>query len=154
MPIWLMFIPVAAILQGIVVLFVALGQWVTGTYYALAPTDGHGGGRIEIVRDTGSAAPQRIEARLADGRVYAASFEPNARRAIVRSAPSHRDRGANAPAVMIALYAADGSSMVCHFTARDYAGRPSDGSCATADGRTFEMIAISSPPPSTARPLG
>jgi hypothetical protein len=91
-----MFIPFMAILQGIVVLFVALGQWMTGTYYALAPDDGHRGGHIEIVRSAGHEGPMRIEAKLADGRTYVASFESGARRRIVRNRVPDRPRAAGA----------------------------------------------------------
>jgi hypothetical protein len=57
MPVWLMFIPFVAILQGLMVLLVALGQWMTGTYYALAPDDGARGGRVEIVRAAQAGKP-------------------------------------------------------------------------------------------------
>jgi hypothetical protein len=156
-----MFIPVAAILQGIVVLFIALGQWATGTYYALAPNDGGDNGRIEIVRGEGANGPMRIEARLPDGRQYAASFSMGARRAIVKSAPMrHASPALSAYArasVAVELYAQDGTSITCRF-AETRQNRPGDGSCLTPEGRHFEIVAIASPAPPDAtpphRPLG
>lgn len=140
MPVWLMFIPVAAIIQGIIVLFVAVGQWITGTYYALAPHDGREGGRIEIVRSNDRPDSMRIEATLADGRLYTASFHAGARRAIVRSAPA-RDGRESRPAVTVHLYAQDGSEMLCRFTDGASYGA-SGGRCATADGRGFDIVAV------------
>jgi hypothetical protein len=146
-PIWLMFIPIAAIIQGIIVLFVALGQWITGTYYALAPHDGNGGGRIEIVRAENAGGPMRIEARLADGRLFSATFRPSDRRAIVRSAPS-REPALAFPSIAIELYASDGSAMQCRFT-RSANRRDNGGRCETPDGRGFDVIAVAPPPVGT-----
>ena len=143
MPIWLMFIPIAAIVQGIIVLFVALGQWITGTYYALTPLDGRDGGRIEIIRPDGRSGPMRIEARLSDGRLYTATFRTSDRRAIVRSAPS-REPSITTPAVALELYANDGTTMRCRFTREDDVRR-NGGRCETPDGRGFDVIAVAPP---------
>ena len=139
MPVWLMFIPFVAILQGIIVLFVALGQWMTGTYYALAPDDGQRGGRVEIVRAAGHEGPLRIEAQLADGRTYVASFESGERRRVVRDGPP-RYRRDSKPAVNIQLYAADGTVLDCYFT-QTRPGTADRGRCSAADGRGFDIIA-------------
>lgn len=139
MPVWLMFIPFVAILQGIMVLIVALGQWMTGTYYALAPDDGARGGRVEIVRAAGHDGPLRIEAELGDGRKYIASFESGARRRIVRDGPPRYQRDSK-PAVNIQLYAADGTVLDCYFT-QPRSGSLDSGRCAASDGRGFDIIA-------------
>jgi hypothetical protein len=139
MPVWLMFIPVVAIAQGIIVLIVALGQWMTGTYYALAPEDGQRGGHVEIVRAQGHDGPMRIEATLADGRTYVATFQSGERRRIVRDGPPRYRRGSK-PAVNIQLYAADGTVLDCYFT-QSRAGTTESGRCAAADGRGFAIIA-------------
>jgi hypothetical protein len=139
MPVWLMFIPFVAILQGIIVLFVALGQWMTGTYYALAPDDGQRGGRVEIVRAAGHDGPLRIEAELGDGRTYVASFESGERRRVVRDGPP-RYRRDSKPAVNIRLYAADGTILDCYFT-QPRSGSVDSGRCSAADGRGFDIIA-------------
>jgi hypothetical protein len=144
MPVWLMFIPFVAIIQGIIVLFVALGQWMTGTYYALAPDDGQHGGRVEIVRAAGHDGPLRIEAKLADGRTYVASFESGARRRIVRDGPQ-RYRRDSEPVVNIQLYAADGTALDCYFT-RTRPGTTESGRCSASDGRGFDIIAADSDP--------
>jgi hypothetical protein len=136
MPVWLMFIPFVAILQGIMVLIVALGQWMTGTYYALAPDDGTRGGRVEIVRAAGHDGPLRIEADLGDGRTYVASFESGARK---RDGP-RRYRRDSTPAVNIQLYASDGTVLDCYFT-QPRPGSLDSGRCAAADGRGFDIIA-------------
>jgi len=139
MPVWLMFIPFVAIVQGIIVLIVALGQWMTGTYYALAPDDGQKSGRVEIVRAAGHDGPLRIEAELADGRTYVATFESGARRRIVRDGPP-RYRRDSRPAVNIQLYAADGTVLDCYFT-QPRPGSTDSGRCSASDGRGFDLIA-------------
>lgn len=139
MPVWLMFIPVVAIVQGLIVLFVALGQWMTGTYYALAPDDGARGGRVEIVRAAGHDGPLRIEAKLGDGRTYVASFESGARRRVVRDGPP-RYRRESKPAVNIQLYASDGTVLDCYFT-QPRPGSLDSGRCSATDGRGFAIIA-------------
>jgi len=139
MPVWLMFIPFVAIVQGIIVLIVALGQWMTGTYYALAPHDGQRDGRIEIVRAEGHDGPLRIEAKLGDGRTYVATFESGARRRIVRDGPP-RYRRESRPAVNIQLYAADGTVLDCYFT-QQRPGSADSGRCSAFDGRGFDIIA-------------
>jgi len=151
MPIWLMFIPVVAIVQGIIILFVALGQWATGTYYALAPEDGEHGGRIEISRPAAPHGPMRMEARLADGRVFTASFDAGSRRAIVRGLPSRRARAEELPAVAVELYAADGKALACRFTRGD---DESAGACITPEGQHLELIARDDEPVATSRPRG
>ena len=138
MPIWLMFIPVMAIVQGIIILFVALGQWATGTYYAMAPHDGERGGRIEISRSAGGDGAMKIEARLDDGRVFSGSFDAGSRRAIVRGLPSRRIRTEPLPAVAVELYAHDGEMLACRFTRGD---EQSAGGCVTPQGQRFDLIA-------------
>jgi hypothetical protein len=139
MPVWLMFIPFVAILQGIIVLFVALGQWMTGTYYALAPDDGQRGGHVEIVRAEGHDGPMRIEATLADGRTYVATFASGERRRVVRDGPPRYRRESN-PAVNIQLVAADGTMLDCWFT-QSRPGSADSGHCSASDGRGFAVIA-------------
>lgn len=151
MPIWLMFIPVAAIVQGIIILFVALGQWITGTYYAMAPQDGKSGGRIEIARAVSPHGAMTIQARLDDGRVFSASFDAGSRRAIVRGLPSRRPRVEPAPAVTVELYAQDGKTLACHFTRDD---DESAGACTTPEGQRFELIARDDERAKTSRPHG
>ena len=151
MPIWLMFIPVVAIVQGIIILFVALGQWATGTYYAMAPEDGKHGGRIEISRSASPRGAMTIEARLDDGRVFSASFDAGSRRAIVRGLPSRRPRTQELPAVAVELYAHDGKTLDCRFTRGDDA---SAGACVTSEGQRFELIARDDEREATSRPRG
>jgi len=139
MPVWLMFIPFVAIIQGIIVLFVALGQWMTGTYYALAPDDGLRGGRVEIVRAAGRDGPLRVEATLGDGRTYVATFESGEQRRVVRDGPP-RYRRDSRPAVNVQLYAADGTVLDCYFT-QPRPGSTDSGRCSAADGRGFDIIA-------------
>ena len=139
MPVWLMFIPFVAIIQGIIVLFVALGQWITGTYYALAPDDGQHGGRVEIVRADGREGPMRIEAKLADGRTYVATFTSGERRRVVRDGPP-RYRRDSKPAVNIRLYAADGTVLDCYFT-QSRPGTTESGRCSASDGSGFTIVA-------------
>ena len=151
MPIWLMFIPVMAIVQGIIILFVALGQWATGTYYAMTPEHGERGGRIEITRSTVPNGAMRIEARLDDGRVFSASFDAGSRRAIVRGLPSRRARTQELPAVAVELYAPDGDLLACRFTRGD---EHSAGGCVTPEGQRFELIVRDEGAESTSRPRG
>jgi hypothetical protein len=151
MPFWLMFIPVVAIVQGIIILFVAFGQWVTGTYYAMTPHDGGHGGRIEITRDASPRGVLKIEARLDDGRVFRASFDAGSRRAIVRGLPSRRGRGVESPAVAIELVASDGNTLSCSFTRTD---GESGGGCMTAEGRRFDLVARENRPDATLPPRG
>ena len=151
MPFWLMFIPVVAIVQGIIILFVAFGQWVTGTYYTMEPIDGGRGGRIEIFRDASPDGSMRIEARLDDGRIYRASVEADSRRAIVRGLPSRRARDTAPPAVAVELVARDGNTLMCSFTRTD---DTSGGGCVTPEGRHFELVARDERPASTSTPRG
>lgn len=140
MPIWLMFIPVMAIVQGIIILFVALGQWATGTYYAMKPVDGGHGGAIEITRAVAPRSDMRIEARLADGRVFTASFDAGSRRAIVRGGSYRHSRQNERPVVAVELYAGDGTMLACHFAHVDVAGADAGG-CTTPEGQRFDLVA-------------
>ena len=140
MPIWLMFIPVVAIVQGIIILFVALGQWATGTYYAMNPVDGGRGGSIEITRAPGPRSDMRIEARLADGRVFSATFDAGSRRAIVRGRLPRRTEQREPPAVAVDLYARDGTLLACHFAHVENEGADA-GRCTTTEGRRFDLVA-------------
>lgn len=150
MPFWLMFIPVVAIVQGIIILFVAFGQWVTGTYYTMKPIDGGRGGRIEIFRDVSPDGSMRIEARLEDGHVFEVSFEQRSRRAIVRGLPSRRSPNRTTEAMPVELVSAGGDKLACFFTRSD---ERDAGGCTTSDGREFRLVAQAesldapSPPP-------
>lgn len=151
MPFWLMFIPVVAIVQGIIILFVAFGQWVTGTYYTLEPIDGGRGGHIEIFRDVSPDGSMRIEARLDDGRIFRTSVEADSRRAIVRGLPSRRARDGVVAAVAVELVARDGNTLTCSFTRTN---DTNSGGCVTPEGRHFDLVARDDRPDSTATPRG
>ena len=147
MPVWLMFIPVVAIVQGIIILFVAMGQWITRTYYTMTPIDGGRGGRIEIFRDAAPDGSMRIEARLDDGRVFDASLAHDSRRAIVRGVPTRRAPSRTTASMPIELVATDGTKLTCAFTRSEGADA---GGCVAPDGRGFRLIARTepaSPPP-------
>ena len=131
MPFWIMFVPIIALGRAIATLFVALGQMITGNYFALVPVDGGEAGRVEIVRAGRTDALETIRVTLADGRTFVASFDR-------RDGPASEFAADGGGAIAVRLVDAGRAYMDCRFQPpsprENFFGR-----CTTESGRVFQV---------------
>ena len=142
MPFWLMFMPLLAIGRAILTVFVAFGQWVTGSYYTVVPVEGGSPGHIEYFHQSPDGGVSQIRISLADGRTFVASLDSDTQPSpieILASEPLDESIAPYGVPFALRLTGEHQDWMDCRFTGVTTL-RQHVGTCVTDKGRSFHIV--------------